>query len=53
MTPIGESRTTSFVDHPPAGAWIYRVGLVANWLDDSSLGDLILLSAPGRLAAQH
>jgi hypothetical protein len=53
MTPIGESRTTSFVDHPPAGAWVYRVGLVANWRDDASLGDLMLLSAPGRLAAQH
>jgi hypothetical protein len=53
MTPIGESRTTSFVDHPPAGPWVYRVGLVANWLDDPSLGDLMLLSGPGRLPAQH
>lgn len=53
MTPIGESRTTRFVDHPPAGPWIYRVGLVANWLDDPSLGDLMLLSTPGRLPAQH
>ncbi len=53
MTPIGESRTTSFVDHPPAGPWVYRVGLVANWLDDPSLGDLMLLSAPGQLPAQH
>ena len=53
MTPIGESRTRSFVDHPPAGPWVYRVGLAANWLDDSTLGDLMLLSAPGRLPAQH
>jgi Dolichyl-phosphate-mannose-protein mannosyltransferase len=53
MTPIGESRTASFVDHPPAGPWVYRVGLVTNWLDDLSLGDLMLLSAPGRLPAQH
>ena len=53
MTPIGVSRTTTFVDHPPAGPWVYRVGLVSNWLDDSSLGDLMLLSGPGRLAAQH
>jgi hypothetical protein len=53
MNVIGESRTTSFVDHPPAGPWVYRVGVVANWLDDPELGDLFLLSAPGRLAAQH
>jgi hypothetical protein len=53
MSPIGVSRATSFVDHPPAGPWIYRIGLVANWLDDPSLGDLVLLSGPGRLAAQH
>ncbi len=53
MNAIGESRTTSFVDHPPAGPWVYRVGLVANWLDDPTLGDLTLLSAPGLLPAQH
>ena len=53
MTPVGESRTTSFVDHPPAGPWVYRVGLLANWLDDPSLGDLMLLSAPAHLQAQH
>jgi hypothetical protein len=53
MTSIGESRTTSFVDHPPAGPWVYRVGLVANWLDDQNLGDLMLLSGPGRLPALH
>jgi hypothetical protein len=53
MNVIGESRETSFVDHPPAGPWVYRVGLAANWLDDPTLGDLMLLSAPGRLPAQH
>jgi hypothetical protein len=53
MTPIGVSRTTSFVDPPPAGPWVYRVGLVANWLDDPTLGDLMLLSRPGRLPALH
>jgi hypothetical protein len=53
MDPIGVSRTTSFVDHPPAGPWIYRVGLVANWRNEAGLGDLMLLSAPGRLPPQH
>jgi hypothetical protein len=32
---------------------VYRIGLVANWLDDPARGDLFLLSAPGRLAAKH
>jgi hypothetical protein len=53
MRVVGASRTTSFVDHPPTGPWVYRVGLTANWLDDPMRGDLFLLSAPGRLAAQH
>jgi hypothetical protein len=53
MKVVGETRTSSFVDQPPAGPWVYRVGLVANWLDDPTLGDLFVLSGPGRLAAQH
>jgi hypothetical protein len=53
MKVVGVSRARRFVDHPPAGPWVYRVGLHANWLDDPTVGDLFLLSGPGRLAAQH
>jgi len=53
MTVVGVSRSTSFVDHPPPGPWVYRVGLMANWRDDAAIGDVVLLSGPGRLAAQH
>ena len=27
------------------GRWTYRVGVAANWLDDPSLGDVVLVSA--------
>jgi hypothetical protein len=53
MTFIGVTRAHSFVDHPPAGAWTYRIGLTANWLDDPSRGDTMLLSGPGRLGRFH
>ena len=31
---------------PPPGVWTYRVGMAANWLDDPTLGDVLMLSAP-------
>ncbi len=37
---------TTYVDRPKKGRWTYRVGLTANWLNDPSLGDLMLLSPP-------
>jgi hypothetical protein len=51
MPPAGVTRATRFVDRPPAGRWVYRVALAANWLDDVNGGDLMLLSPPVRLAA--
>jgi hypothetical protein len=53
MTYIGVTRDHSFVDHPPAGAWTYRIGLTANWLNDASHGDTMLLSGPGHLGNFH
>jgi hypothetical protein len=53
MTYLGSTRAHSFVDHPPAGPWTYRIGLTSNWLDDTSLGDVVLFSGPGRLSAFH
>jgi hypothetical protein len=53
MSFIGTSRSTSFVDGPPAGPWVYRIGLAANWRDDENAGDVLLLSGPGRLRARH
>ena len=43
---IATTRGTSFTDHPGPGTWTYRVGVAANWLNDSSLGDLYVVSGP-------
>jgi hypothetical protein len=48
---IGVTRATTFVDHPPAGAWSYRIGVSANWLNDTTLGDVFVLSTPVRVNA--
>jgi hypothetical protein len=43
---IGVTRARTFVDHPPRGAWSYRIGVSANWLNDTTLGDVFVLSTP-------
>jgi hypothetical protein len=43
---VATTRSTSFVDHPGTGAWTYRVGIAANWLDDPKLGDIYIVSKP-------
>ena len=48
MKVVGVTRAHSFVDRPPPGPWVYRLGLAANWRDDPSAGDVMLLSAPAR-----
>jgi len=48
MKVVGTTRATRFVDTPPAGRWVYRIGLAANWRDDPAAGDVMLLSAPVR-----
>ena len=53
MTYLGSTRAHSFVDKPPAGPWTYRIGLASNWLNDTSLGDVVLFSGPGRLSRFH
>jgi Dolichyl-phosphate-mannose-protein mannosyltransferase len=42
----GATPTTSFVDHPGAGTWTYRIGVSANWLNDVRYGDVTVLSRP-------
>ncbi len=42
----GATSATSFVDHPGAGTWTYRIGLSANWLNDTRLGDVYVVSPP-------
>ena len=40
------THATSYVDHPGAGTWTYRIGVSANWLDDVKLGDVYVVSTP-------
>jgi len=35
-----------FVDRPPPGRWTYRVGMTANWVNDTTLGDVMIVSDP-------
>jgi hypothetical protein len=46
MTRVATTRTPSFAEGPPRGKWVYRVGVLANWRDDPSLGDPVYVSDP-------
>jgi hypothetical protein len=43
---VGTTRAPSFDDRPGPGSWSYRIGVAANWLNDPSLGDIYVVSAP-------
>jgi Dolichyl-phosphate-mannose-protein mannosyltransferase len=45
-TIVDATRGTSFLDHPPAGAWNYRIGAVASWINDPTAGDIYLAGSP-------
>jgi hypothetical protein len=49
-TTVATTRETAYTDRPPRGDWFYRVGVVANWRDDPTLGDLLLLGTAARAA---
>jgi hypothetical protein len=46
MEDVGSARAPSFDDRPGAGNWSYRIGLAANWLNDTRLGDVYVVSPP-------
>jgi hypothetical protein len=46
MTRVAATRRGAYIDHPPPGRWTYRVTLSGNWVDDPSLGDVLVLSTP-------
>jgi Dolichyl-phosphate-mannose-protein mannosyltransferase len=49
MRRIKATTDLSFVDHPTRGRWAYRIGLAANWLNDPTRGDVLLVSKPVRI----
>ena len=44
--PLAAVRGTAFVDHPGKGRWAYRIGVAANWLDNTAYGDVYAISPP-------
>ena len=46
MNHLSSTAGLRYTDHPDSGRWTYRVGLTANWLNDTSLGDLLSVSTP-------
>ncbi len=46
MTVVALTRSLTFTDEPGVGRWWYTVGMVANWLDDETKGDMLLASQP-------
>jgi hypothetical protein len=44
--PLTTARATSASDRPRPGVWTYRIGVAANWVDDTRRGDVFLVSAP-------
>jgi hypothetical protein len=50
MTVLETTRQRSYVDRSPEPDATYRVGVAANWLDDTSEGDVYLVSDPVRAA---
>ena len=49
---LATTRGTEYVDKPPKGRWSYRVAMVANWVNDLELGDVLLVSTPARVTVQ-
>jgi hypothetical protein len=46
MEAPGATHATSFQDRPGRGLWTYRIGVSANWLNDTALGDVYVVSPP-------
>jgi hypothetical protein len=46
VTELGHSRDRIWKDQPGPGTWWYAVGMMANWLDDETKGDVLIVSRP-------
>ncbi|HEY7380839.1 MAG TPA: hypothetical protein VH572_06480 [Gaiella sp.] len=50
MIELGVTRERSYVDRSPEPGVTYRVGVAANWVDDTAEGDVFALSPPVQTA---
>jgi hypothetical protein len=46
MDHLSTTAARRYIDRPPSGRWTYRVGMTANWVNDTSLGDVMIVSDP-------
>jgi hypothetical protein len=46
MDHLSTTTDRRYLDRPPPGRWTYRVGMTANWKNDRSLGDVMIVSDP-------
>jgi hypothetical protein len=46
MDHLSSVQQQQFIDRAPPGRWTYRVGMTANWKNDLSLGDIMIVSKP-------
>jgi hypothetical protein len=51
MSRVGATSAQRWTDRPPPGRWTYRVALAANWLNDPTRGDMLLVSQPVLVSA--
>jgi Dolichyl-phosphate-mannose-protein mannosyltransferase len=49
---LSTTRTNEYVDHPGAGTWTYRVGITANWLNDTHYGDVYVFGRPATVTVR-
>jgi hypothetical protein len=47
---VSAIKGTSFVDHPPAGRWTYRIAAVASWIDDPTAGNIFVAGQSATVA---
>jgi hypothetical protein len=52
MDRLTTTTATRHVDRPTPGRWTYRVGMTANWVNDTSLGDVMIVSDPVTIDAE-
>jgi hypothetical protein len=43
---VTATKALEVVDRPGSGTWEYRIGVAANWLNDTRLGDVYVVSPP-------
>jgi hypothetical protein len=51
MIVLATTRAHTYVDSSPEPGVTYRIGVAANWVDDTQQGDVMLISPPVRAAA--